>query len=72
MPMGDILGIIPLCDTVVKLTAMDMVDKNGDPALFTKRIVESEDAILVGGTDKYIAVSRKIMFYHKMGFFPRL
>ena len=32
-PFGQILDCIPLCDTVTKLTAMDMVDKDGTPAL---------------------------------------
>jgi thymidine kinase len=58
-PMGQILEIIPLCDTVDKLTAMDMVDCNGTPGLFTKRIVNDDSQLLIGGKDKYMAVSRK-------------
>ena len=58
-PMGQILEIIPLCDTVDKLTAMDMVDCNGTPGLFTKRIVNDDTQLLIGGKDKYMAVSRK-------------
>jgi thymidine kinase len=58
-PFGQILECIPLCDNVVKLTAMDMIDKNGDEAIFSKRIVEDDNQISVGSTDKYIAVSRK-------------
>jgi thymidine kinase len=58
-PFGQILECIPLCDSVVKLTAMDMIDKNGDEAIFSKRIVEDNNQISVGSTDKYIAVSRK-------------
>lgn len=58
-PMGQILNIIPLCDTVHKLTALDMMDNDGSVGLFTKRIVDSDSQILVGDTDKYIAVSRK-------------
>ena len=58
-PFGQILNCIPLCDEVVKLTAMDMVDKDGTPAIFTKRIVNDAEQILVGTSDKYIAVSRK-------------
>ena len=53
------LNIIPLCDTVDKLTALDMVDNDGSPALFTKRIVNDNSSVLVGGTDIYKAVSRK-------------
>jgi thymidine kinase len=58
-PFGHILNCIPLCDEVVKLTAMDMVDKDGTPAIFTKRIVNDSSQVLVGASDKYIAVSRK-------------
>ena len=58
-PFGQILQCIPLCDRVVKLTAMDMVDKDGTPAIFTKRIVKKEGQVLVGATESYMAVSRK-------------
>ena len=58
--LGQILQCIPLCDEVVKLTAMDMVDKDGTPAIFTKRIVKKEGQVLVGAfAESYIAVSRK-------------
>jgi len=58
-PFGQILQCIPLCDEVVKLNAMDMVDKDGTPAIFTKRIVKKEGQVLVGATESYMAVSRK-------------
>tara|TARA_B110000967_G_C18776990_1_gene506111 strand:- start:91 stop:630 length:540 start_codon:yes stop_codon:yes gene_type:complete len=58
-PIGDILKLIPLCDDVVKLKALDMVDKDGSSAIFSKRIVESDEQILVGAQEAYIAVSRK-------------
>lgn len=58
-PFGQILNCIPLCDEVVKLSAMDMVDRDGTPAIFTKRIVDEDNQVLVGASDKYLAVSRK-------------
>tara|TARA_B110000211_G_scaffold55592_1_gene61872 strand:- start:9621 stop:10163 length:543 start_codon:yes stop_codon:yes gene_type:complete len=58
-PIGDILKLIPLCDDVVKLKALDMIDKDGSSAIFSKRIVESNKQILVGAQESYIAVSRK-------------
>ena len=58
-PFGQILECIPLCDEVVKLSAMDMVDKDGTPGIFTKRIVEGDEQTLVGAKESYIAVSRK-------------
>ena len=45
--------------TIIKLTAMDMVDKDGTPAIFTKRIVKKEGQVYVGATESYMAVSRK-------------
>lgn len=58
-PFGQILECIPLCDSVVKLTAMDMVSKDATPAIFSKRIVDESDQIHIGSKGEYVAVSRK-------------
>jgi len=58
-PFGQILDCIPYCDEVVKLTALDMMDKDGSLAIFTKRIVDDKTQILVGSTEYFMAVSRK-------------
>lgn len=58
-PFGQILHCIPLCDEVTKLTAMDMISKDGTPAIFTKRLVDNSDQICVGAKNEYAAVSRK-------------
>jgi len=58
-PFGEILMCIPLCDEVVKLTAMDMLCHDGTPAIFTKRISEDKQQVCVGSNDKYLAVSRQ-------------
>jgi thymidine kinase len=58
-PFGEILMCIPLCDEVVKLTAMDMLSHDGTPAIFTKRISDDTQQVCVGSTDKYLAVSRQ-------------
>ena len=50
---------IPLCDYVVKLTAMDMIHHDGTPAIFTKRISSEKEQVCVGSNDKYLAVSRQ-------------
>uniref|UniRef100_A0A6C0ELD8 thymidine kinase n=1 Tax=viral metagenome TaxID=1070528 RepID=A0A6C0ELD8_9ZZZZ len=58
-PFGQILQCIPLCDSIIKLTAMDMISKDGQDAIFTKRIVLNDSQqISIGAMDKYIAVSR--------------
>ena len=61
-PFGKILDCIPLCDSIVKLTAMDMIDKNGTEAIFSLRIKNTQitqEQICIGAQDTYIAVSRK-------------
>ena len=57
-PFGQILQCIPLCDTVVKLTALDMIKKDGTAAIFSKRIKKGAGQVLIGDQDSYIAVSR--------------
>jgi len=58
-PFGQILQCVPLCDEIIKLTAMDMVSKDGTPAIFTKRIVDNNKQILVGAKDYFMAVCRQ-------------
>ena len=58
-PFGEILMCIPLCDEVIKLTAMDMLSHDGTPAIFTKRITNELEQVCVGSNDKYLAVSRQ-------------
>ncbi len=61
-PFGDILKCIPLCDEVVKLSAMCMVKNDGTPSSFTKRINNSEEQTLIGAKDSYITVCRSGYF----------
>jgi thymidine kinase len=58
-PIGQILDVIPMCDTVVKLTALDMVDKDGSKAIFSMKLVDDDCQIEIGASDLYVAVSRK-------------
>jgi len=58
-PFGQILNCIPLCDEVVKLTAMDMISNDASPAIFSKRIIDYNDQIHIGAAGEYVAVSRK-------------
>ena len=64
-PFGQILQCIPLCDTVVKLTAMDMVKKDGSAAIFTKRVNQDKQTVLVGAEESYQAVSRESFLFNK-------
>ena len=61
-PFGQILNCIPLCDEVVKLTALDMISNDGTKAIFSKRLKTKEKVIAVGGKESYVAVSRANYF----------
>lgn len=56
---GQILDCIPLCDEVIKLSALCMKCRDGTKAIFTKRIVNNNEQILVGSDESYISVCRK-------------
>lgn len=56
---GELLDCIPLASEVTKLSALCMTCNNGTPGPFTKRIVDSKELELIGGSDMYIAVCQK-------------
>lgn len=58
-PFGEILNLIPVCDTYTKLYALCMSCKNGNYASFTKKITNSNNLIEIGSTEMYIPVCRK-------------
>ena len=55
---GEILDLIPLCDTINKLHAFCAVCKNGTAANFTKRLTSENSQKLIG-TEQYIPVCRR-------------
>ena len=59
---GDIIKLIPMCDTVEKLTAYCNKCNNGISAPFTKKITKDSTLIDIGGSDKYIPVCRYHFF----------
>jgi thymidine kinase len=58
-PFGDILSLIPLCDSVDKLCAYCKICNNGTLAPFTKKIISDNKQVDIGGSDKYLPVCRK-------------
>ena len=59
-PFGQMLDIIPLSDSVVKLHSFCKICNNGTPGIFSKRLdKKNENQILVGATQEYIPVCRK-------------
>ena len=59
-PFGQILSCIPLCDTVVKMTALD---KDGSQAIFTKKKIPNSKRVEIGDGNIYEAVSRQNYLY---------
>ena len=58
-PFGEILQLIPLCDTVEKIQSLCAACKDGTPALFSHRIVASEAQVQVGAETLYEPLCRK-------------
>jgi thymidine kinase len=61
-PFGDLIKLIPICDTVDKLTAYCIKCNDGTLGPFTKKISNSDCIVDIGGIDKYIPVCRN--HYH--------
>ena len=57
-PFGEILNLIPHCDSVSKLKALCMSCKNGTHASFTKKIKKSDELVEIGSTEIYMPVCR--------------
>lgn len=58
-PFGEILQLIPLCDNVEKIKALCTDCRDGTPALFSHRIVQSEEQVAVGSDNLYEPLCRK-------------
>ena len=55
-PMGEILDLVPIANTVTKLASKCSICQQ--EAIFTHRIVNDSDQVLIGGSDKYIPLCR--------------
>lgn len=58
-PFGEILELIPYCDSVVKRHAFCRRCSTPTPALFTYRTRREEGQVLVGGAETYEPLCRK-------------
>lgn len=58
-PFGQLLDLIPYCDSVVKKHAFCRRCRVPTPALFTYRVTQDERQVLVGGADTYEPLCRK-------------
>lgn len=65
-PIGEILLLIPYADEIHKLKSDCSDCKNiNNTALFTYRLVKSDDVILIGGNDMYIPLCREHYIKYK-------
>jgi thymidine kinase len=59
---GQLIFLIPLCDSITKMDSFCSLCRKSKnamvPALFSKRIIDSDSTILVGGAGQYIPVCR--------------
>lgn len=56
---GDVLKLIPYADEILRLSALCKLCGDGTEAHFSKRIIKSDDKVVVGGASSYEAVCRK-------------
>ena len=56
---GQMLDLIPYCDSITKLSALCLNCNDGTPAIFSHRINKSDDQVLIGEKNSYISVCRK-------------
>lgn len=57
-PIGKILNLIPLSNKCIKLNSLCTMCKDGTEAPFSFRLCQSKEAVLVGGSDKYMPLCR--------------
>jgi len=58
-PFGEILSLIPLCDTLEKIKSLCAECGDGTDALFTHRLTPSQEQIQVGAETTYAPLCRK-------------
>lgn len=56
-PFANMMRLIPVADSITKLTAICVVC--GNAAIFSKRICADTDVVVIGGSDKYQSVCRQ-------------
>lgn len=57
-PFGKLLDLIPYCNEVIKVHGFCAMCSDGTPAIFTKRITNENEQIIIG-VDNYLPLCRK-------------
>ena len=58
VPFMNIINLVPHADELLKLKALCVECKDGTPAFYSKRTIQSDDRVLVGASDSYKPVCR--------------
>lgn len=58
-PFGDILKLVPYCDSVEKITSLCSECGDGTPALFSYRCTNQSEQVVVGAENMYKPLCRK-------------
>jgi len=66
---GQILDLIPHCDKITKLQSMCAICKNGNHGIFSHRITQEQQQIVIG-TDNYIPLCREC-YLHEMDIYRK-
>lgn len=56
---SQIMKLIPMCDSIDKLSAVCKSCMDGTPAIFSKRTIVNDTRILIGSLNEYISVCRR-------------
>ena len=57
-PFGQILNLIPISDSLCKLSALCTICNDGTPAIFSQRKISSSETVLIGSDNDYEPVCR--------------
>ena len=57
-PMGEILDLLPIANTITKLSSKCHHENCEQPGIFSHRIVADQGQVLIGGSDKYVPLCR--------------
>ncbi len=58
-PFGQMLDLVPLAETVLRLSSYCAMCRDGTAAHFTKKVGGSSDTVEIGAADKYVPVCRR-------------
>lgn len=58
-PIGQILDLIPYCDSCTKIKSLCKKCNDGTPGIFSLRTNDSQEQVQIGGAESYMPVCRK-------------